>query len=182
MDLSYEYAPNPMDENQFFLHFTGPDEIRDMKAIGECGHTPMLFEFDTNSMHYQPGNVTEIIMNRMPVATLNWHTRDRLGLVNITLEPRIQATMSNMAIHVPETNGRMFTSADGVCYEWRRSPEDPRAYDLFLMPDALLGKFRHEYEDTPVGPSFAYLQFCFDHQRLLLESMLSLCINRWLDQ
>ena len=50
-----------MDENLFFLHFTGPDEIRDLRAIGESGPNPVLFEFDTDVIQYnQPVNVTEV--------------------------------------------------------------------------------------------------------------------------
>jgi len=32
-----------------------------------------------------------------------------------------------------------------------------------------------------VGPCYAYLQFCFDNDLLLLEAMLALCVNRWMD-
>lgn len=74
---------------------------------------------------------------------------------------------------------------------------------LYLLPQTIIAKFRLEYEDTPgqlpsfrvstfiftniivsvvVGPCFAYLQFCFDHDVLLLEAMLALCVNRWIDK
>lgn len=74
---------------------------------------------------------------------------------------------------------------------------------LYMLPQTIIAKFRLEYEDTPgqlygllgyltslfthivlgvVGPCFAYLQFCFDHDILLLEAMLALCVNRWVDK
>jgi hypothetical protein len=34
---------------------------------------------------------------------------------------------------------------------------------------------------TPVGLSHAYLHLWFENELLLLESLLSLCLNRWID-
>ena len=47
-----------MDEVFYFLHFTGRDGIRDLKAIGDS--TKHIFvEFDTGPSQYGPGNRTE---------------------------------------------------------------------------------------------------------------------------
>jgi hypothetical protein len=74
-------------------------------------------------------------------------------------------------------------------------------FKLYLLPHTPIAKFRREYEDTPgelsrdsrvfnfhlinsgllVGPSYAYLQFCFDDDQLLLEALLALSLNRWMD-
>jgi hypothetical protein len=121
-------------------------------------------------------------------------------------------------------SNRMFVSADGRRYEWRRSyPEDPTAYDVQLYRPDVVAADLTDYilkalSDTPhthcqisagirantrsaiwfmvyecfdlslidfrreVGPSYAYLQFCFDSDRLLLEALLALCVNRWMDK
>jgi len=167
-----------MDEIFYFLHFTGLDGIRDLRAIGESTK-PLFVEFDTGPSHDSPGNRTEIKMNRTFVATFDWHIGDNLGLASIGGR---QMLMSHLVYNL-NTNNRMFVSADGTRYEWRRLyPEDPTAYDLYLIPHTPIARFRREYEDTPVGPSYAYLQFCFDSDRLLLEALLALCINRWVDR
>ncbi|KIM80798.1 hypothetical protein PILCRDRAFT_9233 [Piloderma croceum F 1598] len=166
-----------MDEVFYFLHFTGHDGIRDLTAIGESTK-PIFVEFDTGHSQYSPGNRTEIKMNRTFVATFDWHVGDKLGLATIAGR---QMLMSHLVYNL-NTNNRMFVSADGTRYEWRRLyPEDPTAYDLYMVPHTPIARFRREYEETPVGPSYAYLQFCFDNDLLLLEAMLALCVNRWMD-
>ncbi len=35
--------------------------------------------------------------------------------------------------------------------------------------------------ETPVGPSHALLQCSFDDEALLLDALLALCLNRWID-
>jgi len=157
------------------LHFTGEGGIRDLQAIGESTK-PIFFEFETGASRYNPGNRTEIKMNRTPVATFDWHIGDRLGLAMICGR---QMVMSQLAYDT-DTNCRLFASEDGTRYEWRRLSKD--AYDLYLIPQTIIAKFRLEYEDTPVGPCYAYLQFCFDNDLLLLEAMLALCVNRWIDR
>lgn len=71
MDLSLTSIS--MDEHLFFLHFTGPDDIRDVKAIGESGPNPVFFEFDTDVMQYQPGNVTEVNLLMICVKSTSHH-------------------------------------------------------------------------------------------------------------
>jgi len=163
-----------MDEVFYFLHFTGEAGIRNLQAIGESTK-PIFFEFETGASSYNPGNRTEIKMNRSLVATFDWHVGDKLGLAMICAR---QMLMSNLAYDT-DTNRRMFVSEDGTRYEWRRLYKD--AYDLYLTPQTIIAKFRLEHEDTPVGPCYAYLQFCFDNDLLLLEAMLALCVNRWMD-
>jgi hypothetical protein len=56
-----------MDEIFYFLHFTGHDGIRDLRAIGESTR-PIFVEFDTGPSQYNPGNRTEVGRQRpLPV-------------------------------------------------------------------------------------------------------------------
>lgn len=77
---------------------------------------------------------------------------------------------------------RRFASRNGGVYEWRRCLDNPHGYDLFTVPGNLrLAEYRRMSMNTPVGPSHAYLHLWFDAEDLLLESLLSLCLNRWID-
>ena len=41
--------------------------------------------------------------------------------------------------------------------------------------------FRKIDQQTPVGPAHGFLQYTFTQPFLLLESLLALCLNRWMD-
>ena len=41
--------------------------------------------------------------------------------------------------------------------------------------------FRKIDQQTPVGPAHGFLQYTFTQPLLLLESLLALCLNRWMD-
>jgi hypothetical protein len=94
----------------------------------------------------------------------------------------------------------MFSSSDGRKFEWRRRlHDDPNSYDvrlssspvsgpvahfglqLYTEPDRRIAIFRRFVQLTPVGPSHAVLQYAFNNDLLLLEALLALCLNRWID-
>jgi hypothetical protein len=41
--------------------------------------------------------------------------------------------------------------------------------------------FQRFSQQTPIGPSHATLEYYFSHDLLLLEALLALNLNRWLD-
>lgn len=42
--------------------------------------------------------------------------------------------------------------------------------------------FRRYAQVTVVGPSHAMLQYTFDSWDLLVDALLALCVNRWIDK
>ena len=97
-------------------------------------------------------------------------------------------------------SARTFWS-EGTRFEWRRCYEDPNSYDvrherhsgshmprdrlpssqLFAIPNRRIAIFRRYAQATPIGPSHGMLQYTFSHDLLLLEALLALCLNRWID-
>jgi hypothetical protein len=87
-------------------------------------------------------------MNRTFVATFDWHVGDKLGLATIAgrqmlmshlvynLNTKYVVSMVSFLIFTSlYSSNRMFVSADGTRYEWRRLyPEDPTAYDVTVSP------------------------------------------------
>lgn len=52
---------------------------------------------------------------------------------------------------------------------------------LYAAQTGRIAAFRRCITSTVVGPSHGLLQYKFSHQQLLVESLVSLCINRWMD-
>ncbi len=54
---------------------------------------------------------------------------------------------------------------------------------LYSGPNTRLACFRRfrQPRETPVGPAHALLQYSFDDDRLMLEALLALSLNRWID-
>lgn len=52
---------------------------------------------------------------------------------------------------------------------------------LYAPQNRRIASFRRFDQQTPVGPSHGYMQYTFVQPDLLLEALLALCMNRWLD-
>ena len=52
---------------------------------------------------------------------------------------------------------------------------------LFSAPNIQIAAFRWYSQMTAVGPSYALLQYTFTQEDLLVEALLALCLNRWID-
>jgi hypothetical protein len=57
----------------------------------------------------------------------------------------------------------------------------PFKHQLFALPDINIAVFRRFAQATPIGPSHGMLHYTFSHDPLLLEALLALCLNRWID-
>ncbi|EMD34454.1 hypothetical protein CERSUDRAFT_158940 [Gelatoporia subvermispora B] len=114
-----------------------------------------------------------------PVAYLDWANGDGLGMA--TIRDKKDTPMSWLIMRGASQNARMFISYDNRSYEWRRLPDVSQAYDLYLVPDHRVATFRRVNQQTPVGPSYALMEYVIDNEALLLESLVALCINRWVD-
>jgi len=93
-----------------------------------------------------------------------------------------QIPMSQLVIPSgTSNNARTFISADGNKFEWRRCLDNPSSYDLFAAQDIRIAGFRRLTQPTAIGPSHAIVQYTFNHDPLLIEALLALCVNRWID-
>ncbi|KIY51008.1 hypothetical protein FISHEDRAFT_38455 [Fistulina hepatica ATCC 64428] len=157
------------------LFFTGKDDPRRCVIIGE-DTKPHLFCFETTE-RLMSTKTTVQKDNRDIVAQLDWSPGNHLG--SVTLHHRRYA-MSQMVLPGAHSNSRIFVSSSGKQFEWRRNSVDPRGYELYSGP-VQIASFRRYSEQTAVGPAHGLLQYTFDHDSLLTEALLALCINRHLD-
>ncbi|PAV24328.1 btb poz domain btb2 [Pyrrhoderma noxium] len=164
------------------LYFTGsrgnPRQCiilgEDVEPIFYRFETPEVFMTDTKTMIYR--NQDEV------VAAFEWSAGTYLGLCNI--RNRQSFPMSQLVLPGSSSNARAFFF-QGSKFEWRRLREDPYSYDLFHVPPNVqsvrIAFFRKIDQQTPVGPAHGFLQYTFTQPFLLLESLLALCLNRWMD-
>ena len=115
------------------------------------------------------------------------------------LHPRIHSL--TFALSPFFNSSRVFLSADGQQFEWRRCTDDPCSYDASLFSpyphppfpfthrkqlftvqgNQRIATYRRCLQDTPIGPSYGFMSYLFDNEHLLLESLIALCLNKWLD-
>jgi len=115
------------------------------------------------------------------VAWLDWAHGNHLGFVTIANRQQ-SVSMTHFVMHGSTPNSRVFLSSNGRQYEWRRCDDDPNSYDLCLRTNmARIATYRRYDQATPVGPSYAFMSYLFDNDPLLLEALVALCINRWID-
>ncbi|KAG6330628.1 hypothetical protein ID866_8464 [Astraeus odoratus] len=157
----------------YVVFFTGIDDPRDgCNIIGE-DDKPVYFEFEVGASTH-----TTIYSNRQPVAALDWG--DGSGLRRASISGR-DVTADQLTIPGSVPNARAFVSGvDGRIYEWRRSYQEPNSYELWAGPTqiAVFDKFIYQ---TPTGPSHATLSYNFTDSLFLLEALVTLNLNRWLD-
>ena len=99
-----------------------------------------------------------------------------------------------------DSSARSFLSSDGLQFEWRRDQDTPSSYDVRLTPtflsihvlnslqlyagsDKPIAVFRRfpQPQPTAIGPAHGLFQYSFNRDNLLTESLVALCINRWID-
>ncbi|KAF9009411.1 hypothetical protein BDQ17DRAFT_1235893 [Cyathus striatus] len=160
------------------LFFTGRDDPRSCVIIGE-DTKPIYFCFETIERNMIPNIRTMVYRNNKEVcARLDWSPGNHLG--SATIGSR-QLPMSQLVLPGSSNNARAFVSADGRRFEWRRSRENPTSYDLYASPNMRIAIFRRYAQPTAVGPSHGLLQYTFNHDLLLAEALVALCLNRWID-
>ncbi|KAF9452259.1 hypothetical protein P691DRAFT_661400, partial [Macrolepiota fuliginosa MF-IS2] len=157
------------------LFFTGRDDPRCCMLIGE-DTKPVYLSFETN-----PNQSLRTLVyrnNKDLCAQLEWGTGPYLG--NAAVGPR-QLPMSQLVLPGSADNARKFFSSDGKEFEWRRIREDTMAYDLFMAPNVRIALFRKYNQLTAIGPSHGLIQYTFSNDNLLIEALVSLLLNRWID-
>ncbi|KAJ7219134.1 hypothetical protein GGX14DRAFT_18632 [Mycena pura] len=159
----------------FNLFFTGRDDPRHCMLIGE-DTTPRFFCFETE--RHVHGARTTVISSNNQVASLFFGPSNRLE--SVTIGNRAQVPLELLSPG-SSPNARSFFSADGRKFEWRKNGND--AYDLYALnpPIVRIAAFRRYSEETPVGRCTGLLQYTFAQDGLLLYSLVTLCLNRWVD-
>ncbi|EAU88231.2 hypothetical protein CC1G_03903 [Coprinopsis cinerea okayama7 len=166
------------------LFFTGRDDPRACIVIGE-DIKPVYFSFETRERNQlmSPSIKTTVYRNgsEQLCATLDWSPGNHLGSVTVVGTNR-HLPMSHFVMPGSSPNARAFVStADGKRYEWRRLRETPTSYDLYSAANIRIAVFRRYAQATVVGPSHGLFQYTFINDPLLVDALLALCINRWID-
>jgi len=160
------------------LFFTGRDDPRSCMLIGE-DTKPVYLSIET-----QEGNLNQTLRTMVYIndkdfcAKLEWGTGSYLG--DATVGSR-RFPMSHLVLPGSMDSARRFTSVDGKQFEWRRIREDTTAYDLFMAPNVRIALFRKYNQLTAIGPSHGLIQYTFSNDNLLIEALLALLLNRWID-
>jgi len=118
----------------------------------------------------------------LAVATFHWIGGTALGTAKV--RGKLDHHMGELVIVNGYPNGcRAFYSRgpDEIksVYRWKRV--DGGGYDLIHSSGATIGMFRMQRETTPIGEIYATLYYNFSCDELFVDSILSLCLNRWLD-
>ncbi|KAF8232310.1 hypothetical protein L208DRAFT_1272732 [Tricholoma matsutake] len=167
-----------MSPNTYDLFFTGRDDPRRCVIIGE-DTKPIYFCFETLERGLIPCTRTTLYRNdKDACARLEWSPGNHLG--SATIGSR-QMPMSHLVLPGSNNNARSFISSDGKRFEWRQRLDEPSSYDLFAAPNVQIAAFRRCSHATVVGPSHGLLRYTFSQDLLLVEALLSLCLNRWID-
>jgi len=178
MSLGAESIKTSMATTTYDLFFTGRDDPRCCIIIGE-DTKPIYLCFETPERGITPNTRTMVYRNNKDVvASFEWSPGNHLGSATIGTR---QLPMSHLVLPGSANNARSFVSADGKRFEWRQCRDNPCSYDLYAVPNIRIAAFRRYAQPTVVGPSHGLLQYTFNHDALLVESLLALCLNRWID-
>jgi len=162
----------------FDLYFVGrSNDPRNVQVIGFEGSNPILYSFETISVTSQTRTTITQGSGDM-VALFDWTNGTHLGLCSLARNRKF--AMAFLVDTGSTSFSRSFRHKSSV-YEWRRIASD--AYDLYSADNTRLALFRSKRQGTPVGDSHGYMQYSFhSHESLLLDSLLALCVNRWIDK
>ncbi|ESK96908.1 hypothetical protein Moror_6486 [Moniliophthora roreri MCA 2997] len=160
------------------LFFIGAKEDpRSCSIIGEDDTKPIYFSFETYERP-MANKRTIISRGRDAIASFEWGPGNHLGYVYVGQR---SFPMSHLMLPGSSSNARSFSSTDGRRFEWRRVQGSPSSYDLYMLPNHHIAAFRRYVSSTAVGPSHGLLQYKFMDDMLLLECLLSLCVQRYMD-
>ncbi|KZV71775.1 hypothetical protein PENSPDRAFT_751452 [Peniophora sp. CONT] len=184
-----------------FVHFGGgPDPRHDSFIIGESpAGNDLYITFDTPPTRYDSRVITQVhrALNALQArgevfAELRWFGTALGTFTSKTREGELHmGQLADISGRPEGRRGFVSTGDDRVqaTYAWVRVP-GPAAnstnfsYDLVHEPSAVpIGYYRyHGPQVSPTGvTTFATFEYQFSSETLLLDAMLALCINRFLD-
>ncbi|KAL5511530.1 hypothetical protein ACEPAH_4747 [Sanghuangporus vaninii] len=145
---------------------------------------PIFYRFETPEVFMTNKRTTVYRNQDEMVAVFDWSTDLYLGLC--TIKDRQPFAMAMLVLPGSTPSSRAFF-LNGAKFEWRRLREDQLNYDLYHAPQnqngpgVRIASFRTVDQATPLGPAHGFLQYNFVQPALLLEALLALSLNRWLD-
>ncbi|CAE6500308.1 unnamed protein product [Rhizoctonia solani] len=163
------------------------NDPRNTGVIGYEGATPVFFRFVTtttlNSTRTVVWKGTSNPNVEHEVAWLDWESMNHLGTATIG---RFQTPMTNLLQRGTTPRCRIFAiPGDGRRFEWRRCERDPCRYDLFDGSGKLCASHvvYLQPQRSAVAELNAIMNYWFkEDEMLLLTAIISLTINRWIDQ
>ncbi|KAF7295057.1 hypothetical protein MIND_01043900 [Mycena indigotica] len=160
--------------SHFNIFFTGREEALNCIMIGEDS-SPRFYCFES-----QATRTVLYSNNNYKVASLQFIQGDQLG--SATIGSRVYP-MRELLSAGSSSSARCFYSSDGRKYEWRRIPNVSDAYDLYALnpPVVRVAAFRKHCEITSIGQCNGLLQYTFNGDQLLVYTLLTLALNRWVD-
>ncbi|KIJ30300.1 hypothetical protein M422DRAFT_36606 [Sphaerobolus stellatus SS14] len=167
----------PSGNDCYDLYFFGEGQVqnnpRHTNIIGYEGDHPMFFQFFT--ILSQSSTQTRIYRDQREVAKLDWTAGTHLGMLTIG---RRQVHMGQL---LTNTSVRSFNlSTDGTTFEWRRT--QTHDYELYSPGNRRIATYSRVTYQTRWGACHGLFRYSFKSQdALLLEALISLCLNRWID-
>ncbi|KAG8745343.1 hypothetical protein FRC11_013110, partial [Ceratobasidium sp. 423] len=163
------------------------NDPRNTGVIGYEGAKPIFFRFVTtttlNSTRTVVWKGTNNPNVENEIAWLDWESMNHLGTATIG---RFQTPMANLLQRGTTPRCRIFAiPGDGRRFEWRRSESDPCHYDLYDGSGKVYASHTVylQPQRSAVAELNAVMNYWFkDDEMLLLTSIISLTINRWIDQ
>ncbi|KAG8726034.1 hypothetical protein FRC12_023784 [Ceratobasidium sp. 428] len=163
------------------------NDPRNTGVIGYEGDKPIFFRFVTTTTLSSTRTVVWKGTNNPnveeEVAWLDWASMNHLGTATIG---RFQTPMTNLLQRGVSNKSRIFAiPGDGRRFEWRRSESDACHYDLYDGTSTLYASHTVylQPQRSSVAELNAVMNYWFkDDDMLLLTAVISLTINRWIDQ
>ncbi|GJJ11943.1 hypothetical protein Clacol_006181 [Clathrus columnatus] len=175
----------PIGPDQARFQFAKSAVARRKATVGNRIEETVVLAFGGSSNSTSAVHVTRKVKKRplvsrdqREVAIFDWTAGTHLGLLTIAGQRQIHM---GQLVRQQINNVREFTSSvDGVKFEWRRTPAQD--YELFAPSDCRIASYSQIACQTKWGTCHGLLRYTFKNRdSLLLEALLALCLNRWID-
>ncbi|KAF9036674.1 hypothetical protein BJ165DRAFT_594591 [Panaeolus papilionaceus] len=190
------------------LFFTGRDDPRSCVIIGE-DVKPVYFCFETSERNLMPNVRTMVYRNNKEVcAKLEWSPGNHLGGATIgnrtlPMSHLVLPGSSSRPFHNSAHAHLYQQTVHGLSGErteiihprmmyvphfkfplaphWRTHSQTTLGIQLYAAQNMRIAVFTRITQATAIGPSHGHLQYTFVHDTLLIEALVALCLNRWID-
>jgi len=162
------------------LYFFGEGQIqnnpRQVSIMGYEGDRPVFIQFMT--LASQTSTQTRVYRDQTETAIFDWTAGTHLGLLTVGQR---QVHMGQLVKPRSPVARRFNSPVDGLPFEWRRTQSHD--YELFSPGDRRIATYTRISYQTKWGVCHGLFRYTFKNQDvLLLEALLALALNRWIDQ